>query len=214
MNALHATDGVSIAFDLILEEFAVVEAQLNQEGALAFQLSRYGDADRLSDAGKHVEGFRHKVEALSEEWRSGIDIQTRERVKVRPSYHLRPHKQGLRTNLRVMLGNGQVIPRDSAAPADTEVQSEPNRGSSDDLGSRAASPSPTEWLKRISELSSLSGRLRTWSAICRYLGIDVGGDSARRRLSDWVKSNRPDWPNVPEPTSSTMLDIDLSNLDI
>jgi len=40
-------DGVSVAFEMILEEIQSVEAQLNQEGASAFQQSRYKDADRL-----------------------------------------------------------------------------------------------------------------------------------------------------------------------
>jgi len=62
---------------------------------------------------------------------------------------------------------------------------------------KASSPSPEQWATSVPELKRKKG-LTTWRAICDLLKIDTGGDSARRRLKNWVKANRPAWPQVPE----------------
>ena len=62
---------------------------------------------------------------------------------------------------------------------------------------KALSPSAEEWAASISELTGNPG-LRNWKAICDALGIETGGDSARRKLRNWVKSNRPNWTPVPD----------------
>jgi hypothetical protein len=62
---------------------------------------------------------------------------------------------------------------------------------------KAPSPSPEQWAASVPELKSKKG-LTTWRAICDLLKIDTGGDSARRKLKNWVKANRPAWPQVPE----------------
>jgi len=62
---------------------------------------------------------------------------------------------------------------------------------------KASSPSPEQWAASVPELKSKRG-LTTWRAICDLLKIDTGGDSARRKLKNWVKANRPAWPQVPE----------------
>lgn len=62
---------------------------------------------------------------------------------------------------------------------------------------KAPSPNPEQWAASVPELENKRG-LTTWKAICDLLKIDTGGDSARRRLKNWVKVNRPDWPQVPE----------------
>lgn len=62
---------------------------------------------------------------------------------------------------------------------------------------KAPTPSPTEWVENIPELRGRKG-LNTWKAVCNLLKIDTAGDSARRRLKNWVKSNRPAWPAVPD----------------
>ena len=80
------TDGVNLALELVLEEISAVEAQLNQEGILAFQNSRHQDAERLAKSGKQLQDFSKKLRALKDEWSSGIDIKTRKRVKVDSSH--------------------------------------------------------------------------------------------------------------------------------
>jgi hypothetical protein len=62
---------------------------------------------------------------------------------------------------------------------------------------KAVSPSASEWVATVPELKSKKG-LTNWKAICVALKIDVAGDSARRKLKNWVKENRSSWPAVPD----------------
>lgn len=62
---------------------------------------------------------------------------------------------------------------------------------------KAISPSPQQWVTSVKELK-LNKNLNTWKAVCDFLNIETAGDSARRKLRNWVKANRPDWPSVPE----------------
>lgn len=68
------------------------------------------------------------------------------------------------------------------------------------LRKRARSPSAYVWSSSIPELFG-SPNLRSWKQICDHLGIEVAGDSARRKLKEWVKINRKDWPAVPDAES-------------
>jgi len=54
---------------------------------------------------------------------------------------------------------------------------------------KSPTPSVTDWIKNIPELSKRSD-LNSWKDICDLYGIDVGGDSARRALKRWVKENK------------------------
>lgn len=110
-------DSVSLALDLVLEEISAVEAQLNHEGMLAFQKSRHEDAERLAKSGKQLQTFSKKLADLKEEWSSGIDIKTRERVKVNPNHQSKPHTKKPKTNLRITMANGRVVQRPTAAAA-------------------------------------------------------------------------------------------------
>lgn len=62
---------------------------------------------------------------------------------------------------------------------------------------KANSPSALEWAATVPELKSKMG-LNTWKAICDALQIDTAGDSARRKLKNWVKASKPNWPAVPD----------------
>ncbi|MGV8935448.1 MAG: hypothetical protein ACOH1I_12525 [Gallionellaceae bacterium] len=62
---------------------------------------------------------------------------------------------------------------------------------------KAPSPSPEQWAASVPELKGKKG-LATWQTICDLLKIETAGDSARRKLKNWVKANRPSWPTVPE----------------
>lgn len=62
---------------------------------------------------------------------------------------------------------------------------------------KAPTPSPSEWVASVPDLKTKRG-LNTWKAVCDLLKIDTAGDSARRRLKNWVKINRPAWPAVPD----------------
>lgn len=62
---------------------------------------------------------------------------------------------------------------------------------------KVPSPSVADWVASVPELKSRKG-LTTWKAVCTLLKIETAGDSARRKLKSWVKSNRPGWPAVPD----------------
>lgn len=62
---------------------------------------------------------------------------------------------------------------------------------------KAPTPNPSDWVATVSELKTQKG-LSTWKAICTHLNIETAGDSARRKLKNWVKANRPSWPAVPD----------------
>lgn len=74
------------------------------------------------------------------------------------------------------------------------------------IASQNKSPSPDaySYASKVQELRWLtSGRpFLTWQQICDSLHIEVGGDSARRKLKRWVEENRPSWPEVPEPNEA------------
>jgi hypothetical protein len=62
---------------------------------------------------------------------------------------------------------------------------------------RAPSPRPVNWLSKVSDLRTITN-LKSWQDICDHLGVEVAGDSARRKLKEWVQKNRPLWPEVPD----------------
>lgn len=62
---------------------------------------------------------------------------------------------------------------------------------------KAPTPSAIEWAATVPELKK-QRHLTTWKAITDSLDIETLGDSARRKLAAWVKTNRPIWPPVPE----------------
>lgn len=62
---------------------------------------------------------------------------------------------------------------------------------------KAPTPSPTVWVASVPDLKGRNG-LHTWKAVCNLLKIDTAGDSARRKLKNWVKANHPNWPHVPD----------------
>jgi hypothetical protein len=62
---------------------------------------------------------------------------------------------------------------------------------------KTPSPSVTQWVTSVPELKSRRA-LNTWKAVCDFLMIDTAGDSARRKLKNWVRINRTSWPAVPD----------------
>jgi hypothetical protein len=97
---------------------------------------------------------------------------------------------------RVLLdaNSGAGITESASTPAPVRAMSVPRRAN--EWQKKAPSPNPAEWAARVSELRGFKN-LTTWQAICDVLRIKVAGDSARRKLRNWVKVNRPNWPDVP-----------------
>ena len=62
---------------------------------------------------------------------------------------------------------------------------------------KAPTPSAIQWAQVVPELKKFK-HFTTWKTITDHLDIDTAGDSARRKLKNWVKANKPDWPPVPD----------------
>jgi hypothetical protein len=71
----------------------------------------------------------------------------------------------------------------------------------DDYESSAEEITPVSWLESVRsingaiELNELNTP-RSWKNICDFLEIDVGQDSAHRRLEQWLQRNKPHWPST------------------
>lgn len=89
----------------------------------------------------------------------------------------------------------EIVAELSAMPA--ELADKIINGYRDRQRVRAPTPDVQSWLSRVPELGSIAG-LNTWRAVCDHLVVEVGQDSARRRLQDWVRRNKPQWPPVPD----------------
>jgi len=85
---------------------------------------------------------------------------------------------------------------DQAAPEGNHGHSEPKFASKYEP-KKAPSPSVEAWVATVPELKERKG-LNSWKAVCVQLGIDTAGDSARRKLKNWVKANHTAWPEVPD----------------
>jgi hypothetical protein len=102
---------------------------------------------------------------------------------------------------RVLLGANEVsapVVGSSSPPASVRpsVAQPVIQSSAPHWQKKAPSPDPADWATSVPELRSLRN-LNTWQAICDALRIKVAGDSARRKLRNWVRINKPDWPDVP-----------------
>lgn len=62
---------------------------------------------------------------------------------------------------------------------------------------KVPTPSVRAWVEMVPELKDRNG-LNSWKAVCVQLEIDTAGDSARRKLKNWVRVNHPEWPEVPD----------------
>jgi hypothetical protein len=67
-----------------------------------------------------------------------------------------------------------------------------------DKRGKPVTPHVSDWVALIPELKPHSRELTTWKAVCDFLKIEVGGQSARRKLQKWVRENRLLWPGVPD----------------
>jgi hypothetical protein len=78
MNA----DGVSTAFQIILEEIDAVVSEVNAQGAAYLRNDDYSSAKSSISAGEKLKDFRVKLDILKEEWVSGLDESTRNKVQI------------------------------------------------------------------------------------------------------------------------------------
>lgn len=110
-----STDGVTTAFDVILEELIAVVSEVNAQGAQFMKGGKYDDAQKLIESGKQLQRFKEKLDALRSEWSSGLDTATRDRVKIENVRTLASHHKAPKTGLLVRFTNGKVFNESVAA---------------------------------------------------------------------------------------------------
>lgn len=79
------SDGVSTAFQIILEEIDLIVSEVNTQGAAFFRNNDYPKAEEALATGKKLQMFRTKLDSLKGEWISGLDEPTRQKVLVQQS---------------------------------------------------------------------------------------------------------------------------------
>ena len=111
-------------------------------------------------------------------------------AKPKPFEHLSFSDALRRTlrNLRAPMPDASTGDLDQLLAESMEIASQ--------LRKKAPSPSAVEWVQSVPELKGKRG-LSNWKAVCDHLKIQTGGDSARRRLRNWVKEHKAAWPEVP-----------------
>lgn len=80
-----STDGVTTAFEMILEEINSVVSEVNSQGAAFLRNNEYQQAKDAIASGERLAAFRRKLESLKDEWVSGQDEPTRRQVKIEPA---------------------------------------------------------------------------------------------------------------------------------
>jgi len=78
-------DSVTTAFEIILSEIQTVIDEVNAQGADFIKASEYTKARTLIDTGKKLHEFNEKLQALKQEWVSGLDEPIRMQVNVETS---------------------------------------------------------------------------------------------------------------------------------
>ncbi|MEZ5001660.1 MAG: DUF262 domain-containing protein [Chitinophagales bacterium] len=118
-------------------------------------------------------------------------------------HHVKPYADGGQTSIE----NGAPVHKNCHPKSiretkefEEEFERQKANGVYDELANnsnrKAKSPSAQEYAAKVPELSLYSTPNMTWKSLCNRLGIDVGKDSARRRFENWVKVNKPYWPEV------------------
>ena len=80
-----SSDGVTTAFEMILDEIESVVSEVNSQGAAFLRNNDYAKAKASIEVGEKLAVFRLKLEGLKNEWATGLDEPTRRQVRVEPS---------------------------------------------------------------------------------------------------------------------------------
>jgi hypothetical protein len=80
-----SSDGVTAAFEMIIEEIDSVVSEVNSQGAAYLRNNEYARAKETIASGEQLAAFRKKLASLKDEWVSGLDEPTRKQVRVEPS---------------------------------------------------------------------------------------------------------------------------------
>jgi hypothetical protein len=106
-------DTIGIAFEILIDEIESIEEDLRIQAA---EYVRAGDLTSAKQKIKTIEGiepFINKITDLHEEWKSGLDTETKNPFKIE---HINtPPRRAARTGLVVKLPNGTLIKEQTAA---------------------------------------------------------------------------------------------------
>lgn len=105
-------DSVTVAFELILEEIGSIVSEVNAQGAAFLRNNDYPRAEESISTGKKLAAFKAKLDALKDEWVSGLDEPTRRQVHVEPaavSRTITSAPKSSKTVLVVKFADGSVI---------------------------------------------------------------------------------------------------------
>lgn len=118
MEKIMSNDGVTTAFQMILEEVDSVISEVNSQGSAYLRNSDYAKTEDVIAAGKNLASFRSKLEDLKNEWVAGLDEPIRSRVKIETAEVARSiasTSKSARTILVVKFNDGTVIYESKAA---------------------------------------------------------------------------------------------------
>ena len=113
-----SSDGVTTAFEMILEEIDAVISEVNSQGAAFLRNNDYSKAKASIESGEKLAVFRRNLEHLKDEWVTGLDESTRRQVHVEPSAVARTiasSSKASKTVLVVRFKDGTVIFETKAA---------------------------------------------------------------------------------------------------
>ena len=119
-----SNDSVSTAFQLILEEIGSVVSEVNSQGASFLRNSDYAKAQSAIESGKKLAAFKEKLEALKQEWISGLDEPTRKQVQFKPiesSRSIASNPKSPKTVLVAKFPDGSVLQEANAADTFTKA---------------------------------------------------------------------------------------------
>lgn len=111
-------DSVTSAFEIILSEIQTVIDEVNAQGADFFKASEYAKARTLIDTGKKLHEFNDKLQALKQEWVSGLDEPIRMQVNLETSSvtkRIQAGKKKPKTGLYVKFEDGTEFSGNIAA---------------------------------------------------------------------------------------------------
>ena len=165
-----AGERVSAGFANLIAAFDRCADDVKLQCAEATIEGKFDRSGTLLEASKTMQAFRKEVEDLSRRWSKGMLRSPKSRSPAKIPTPIREMRENIAKN----------------------TQQHKSR-------TRTSSPRPGNWLRNVPELSALE-YTASWKDICDHLGIEVTGDSARRRLKVWARDNDKKWPDIPEPS--------------
>ncbi len=104
-----SNDGISTAFEIIMDEIETEASKIAEKGSEAFKNKDYDEAQKLGDIGKGLMDFRKKVDDLLSDWQAGIDVSYRKTFTIKGLPEAKNSVRKKATKLRVRFTDGPEI---------------------------------------------------------------------------------------------------------